>query len=102
MKFLACMRVSVPPLLPEAEWQRLKDSEKALAQQLQREGVWQHLWRVVGRYENVSVFDVADNEALHALLSSLPLFPYMDIRVTALANHPSALTGTEGPSQCPT
>ena len=102
MKFLARMRVSVPPLLPETEWQRLKDAEKALALQLQREGVWQHLWRVAGRYENVSVFDVADNDALHTLLSSLPLFPYMDIHVTALAQHPSALAEAEGLPQCPT
>jgi muconolactone D-isomerase len=26
---------------------------------------------------------------LHALLSGLPLFPYMEIRVTPLATHPS-------------
>jgi muconolactone D-isomerase len=37
------------------------------------------------------VFDVSDGEELHALLMSLPLFPYMDIRVTALCRHPSAL-----------
>jgi muconolactone D-isomerase len=34
---------------------------------------------------------VQDNDELHALLSSLPLFPYMDIQVTALARHPSAI-----------
>jgi muconolactone D-isomerase len=28
---------------------------------------------------------------LHELLTSLPLFPYMDVEVTPLAVHPSAL-----------
>ncbi|WP_084402471.1 muconolactone Delta-isomerase family protein [Cupriavidus sp. amp6] len=37
--------------------------------------VMPHLWRVVGRYSNVSVFDVESNDELHELLSSLPLFP---------------------------
>jgi hypothetical protein len=27
----------------------------------------------------------------HELLSELPLFPYLDIRVTSLATHPSAI-----------
>jgi L-alanine-DL-glutamate epimerase-like enolase superfamily enzyme len=44
-----------------------------------------------GRYANVSVFDVADHDELHAILSSLPLFPFMDIIVTPLARHPSTI-----------
>jgi muconolactone D-isomerase len=46
---------------------------------------------VVGEYANYSVFDVASNDELHALLSKLPLFPYMKLHVTPLAQHPSAL-----------
>ena len=40
---------------------------------------------------NVSIFDVASNDELHQLLSGLPLFPYMQIKVKPLANHPSAI-----------
>lgn len=64
-------------------------SEKAYAQEVQRSGRWPHLWRVVGEYANVSIFDVESNDALHEVLSGLPLFPYMDITVTPLAAHPS-------------
>lgn len=46
---------------------------------------------MVGEYSNYSVFDVADNDELHTLLSGLPLFPYMAIKVTPLAKHPSAI-----------
>jgi muconolactone D-isomerase len=61
------------------------------AADLQNQGVWLHLWRVVGEYANCSVFDVESNDALHNILAALPLFPYMRIQVTALAQHPSSI-----------
>ena len=69
----------------------LKAEEKSRAIALQQEGKWRHLWRVAGRYANISIFDVADHDELHAILSSLPLFPFMEITVTPLARHPSAI-----------
>ena len=47
---------------------------------------------MVGAYSNLSIFDVADNDELHELLWNLPLFPYMDMTITPLAEHPSAIT----------
>ena len=87
MKFLVEMTVDLPP----GDHAALLAREREYAQELQREGRWQHLWRVAGRYANVSVFDVGSPDELHELVSGLPLFPYMDIRVTALAAHPSAI-----------
>lgn len=63
--------------------------EKAYSQRLQRAGKWPHIWRIVGEYSNYSIFDVETPDELHELLSGLPLFPYMSIEVTALAQHPS-------------
>lgn len=91
MLFMVQMQVNLPPDIPAERADKLKADEKALAQQMQRDGKWRHLWRVAGRYANVSIFDAADNDELHQMLSSLPLFPYMDIQVTALARHPSAI-----------
>ncbi|AOB25119.1 MULTISPECIES: muconolactone Delta-isomerase [Bordetella] len=91
MLFMVQMQVNLPPDMPAERADKLKADEKALAQQMQRDGKWRHLWRVAGRYANVSIFDAADNDELHQMLSSLPLFPYMDIQVTALARHPSAI-----------
>ena len=65
--------------------------EKAYCQELQRSGQWVQIWRITGQYSNLSVFDVADNDALHDVLWGLPLFPYMTIAVTPLGQHPSAL-----------
>ncbi|WP_432991912.1 muconolactone Delta-isomerase family protein [Dactylosporangium sp. CA-233914] len=63
--------------------------EKDYSQDLQRRGVWRHLWRVVGEYANYSVLDVESNDELHKVLSGLPLLPYLKITVIPLATHPS-------------
>ncbi|MGO4332521.1 muconolactone Delta-isomerase [Cupriavidus sp. 2TAF22] len=91
MLFMAEMTVRIPHSLDPQFVEQLKQDEKALSQKLQREGKWRHLWRVAGQYANVSIFDVRDNDELHTLLTSLPLYPYMDISVTALAQHGSAI-----------
>lgn len=91
MLFLVHMVVNIPKDLPEAEVERILAEEKAYSQKLQHEGKWPHIWRVVGEYANYSIFDVKDNNELHELLSKLPLFPYMEIKVTPLATHPSSI-----------
>ncbi len=91
MLYLVHMRVELPHDLPSAVADDIKAREKAHAKQLQEAGEWQHLWRVAGEYANYSVFDVEDHDRLHALLSALPLFPYMRIQVTPLAKHPSSI-----------
>lgn len=63
--------------------------EKAYSQQLQREGKWPEIWRIAGKYSNISIFDVESADELNELLFALPLFPYMDIEVTALTRHGS-------------
>jgi muconolactone D-isomerase len=85
------MDVHVPHDIEADRFELLKAEEKLRAQELQRQGKWRHLWRVAGQYSNISVFDVADHDELHAMLSTLPLFPFMVIQVTPLARHPSAV-----------
>jgi muconolactone D-isomerase len=91
MLYCVEMDVVVPHDVDAAKFEQLKASEKAVSQKLQHEGKWVHLWRIAGRYANISIFDVADNDELHMLLSGLPLFPFMQIKVAALARHPSAI-----------
>src|SRR5699024_4696380 len=83
------MDVHIPPDLDDHQRQELVDREREYSQDVQRAGKWPHIWRVVGEYSNYSIFDVESNDELHELLSGLPLFPYMEISVTALATHPS-------------
>lgn len=91
MLYMVQMNVNIPADLPAETAAAIKAEEKAYSQALQRDGRWAHLWRVVGEYANVSIFDVPGNEELHDILSKLPLFPYMEIKVTPLAKHPSAI-----------
>lgn len=91
MLYLVRMDVNIPLDMPKEQADAIKAEERVYSQELQRDGRWPHLWRVVGEYSNYSVFDVADNDELHTLLSGLPLFPYMDVSVTPLAQHPSAV-----------
>jgi muconolactone D-isomerase len=91
MLFKVEMQVNIPSSLPTAQADEIKAKEKAYSQQLQRDGKWPHIWRVVGQYANVSIFDVADNQELHTLLTALPLYPYMEISVQPLCEHPSSI-----------
>jgi muconolactone D-isomerase len=91
MLYLVRMDVHLPLDMPGVQAEEIKAREKAYSQELQRQGKWQQLHRVVGEYANYSVFDVDSNDELHTILSALPLFPYMTINVTALAHHPSSI-----------
>jgi muconolactone D-isomerase len=91
MLFAVKMDVAIPHDLNEEVRADLVAREKAYCRELQKAGVWVHIWRCVGQYANLSVFEVPDNEELHRILWGLPLFPYMTIEVTALARHPSDL-----------
>ncbi|EZP37479.1 muconolactone D-isomerase [Janthinobacterium sp. OK676] len=91
MLFHVRMNVNLPLSMPAEQAAQLKQTEKELAQRLQHEGKWRHLWRIAGQYANVSVFDVDSVDELHHLLTSLPLFPYMQIDVMPLCRHPSSV-----------
>ncbi|GAB3453524.1 muconolactone Delta-isomerase [Massilia terrae] len=91
MLFHVRMNVNLPTSMPADEAAQLKQTEKEFSQRLQREGKWRHLWRIAGQYANVSLFDVDSVDELHALLTALPLFPYMQVEVMALCRHPSSI-----------
>jgi len=92
MTFHVYMTVRLPYDLDPERVERLNEEEHERARALQLEGKWVHLWRVAGKFENVSVFEVDDPGELHEVLSSLPLYPFMDMTVTALTRHPGAIS----------
>lgn len=91
MLFCVEMTVNIPLDSDPVKMDEIKKAEKERAIELQKSGKWPHLWRVTGKYSNISIFDVESNDELHSLLISLPLFPYMNIKVTALSKHPSSI-----------
>lgn len=89
MLFAVSMVVDIPVDMDADVRADLLAREKDYSQRLQRAGKWLHIWRIVGQYANLSIFDVDNNDELHEVLWGLPLFPYMRVEVTPLAEHPS-------------
>lgn len=91
MMFLARMDVRFPDHLTAEQIADFQVREKAYSRQLQESGKMAGIWRIVGEYANHSLFDVESNDELHGILSGFPMYPYMSIKVTALAQHPNSI-----------
>ena len=91
MLFMVEMDVNIPLDFDAQDAARIKAEEKAYSHKLQAAGIWRHLWRKVGLYSNVSIFDVESNAVLHDTLMALPLYALMTIKVTPLCRHPSSI-----------
>jgi len=91
MLYFVEIDVRIPDGIDDVRLADLKEREKAASAEHQRSGEWLHLWRVAGKFGNISIFDVTDHNRLHEILWSLPLFPFMTLRVVPLAPHPSAI-----------
>jgi muconolactone D-isomerase len=85
--FLVYIRNNWPVDGDPARKAELGKAEGARAAELAEAGILKRLWRVTGRRENVGIWSAASADELHAALSSLPYFPWLDIEVTPLASH---------------
>jgi len=92
MEFLVRIDVDLSADMTEARRRELLDAEAERGRELLASGALRRIWRVPGRSSNVSLYAAADATELHALLTSLPLWPWMDVHVEALAIHPLEAT----------
>jgi muconolactone D-isomerase len=92
MLFHAYINVRIPHGTDPEQIKKLGALEHERAKVLQEQGKWLHLWRVAGKFANVSIFDVESPAELHEILNSLPLYPFMEVDVTALCRHPGAIS----------
>jgi muconolactone D-isomerase len=84
MLFHVSMTIRIPHEVEQERIKKLTALEHERAGELESQGKWLHAWRVAGKWANVSIFEVNDPAELHDILNSLPLFPFMEIDVTAL------------------
>jgi muconolactone D-isomerase len=89
MEFLVHIQMRWPPDGDPDEFARLNVAEHERARQLAAEGTLKRLWRIPGRRANWGLWFAPDATALHAALTSLPFFPWLDIEVTAVGAHPN-------------
>jgi muconolactone D-isomerase len=94
MLFHVRITVRLPHDADPTEIQKLSDAEHERAKELQLQHKWVHLWRVAGKYANISIFEVESPAELHEILNSLPLYRFMDVEVAALCPHPGAINVT--------
>lgn len=87
MEFLVQCDIALPPDMEQEAQAVLLAREATRARALMAEGALVRIWRVPGRYANIGIWSAPDATVLHDAVSSLPLFPYMDVEVTALAAH---------------
>src|ERR1700727_1726003 len=91
MLFHVGITVRIPHGADADEIHKLSAREHERAKELQLQRKWLQLWRVAGKFANISVFDVDSPAELHEILNPLPLYPFMEVEVTALCRHPGAL-----------
>lgn len=87
MEFLVNIRISWPLSITEEEKAAINKREVERAAELASQGHLVRMWRVPGRLENWGLWKAADPTELHAILTSLPVWPFMSIDVHALAKH---------------
>ena len=89
MEFLVNIEVGWPADGDPDELDSLTIAERARGTELGAAGTIQRMWRVPGRRANWGIWEADDATALHAAISSLPFFPYLDVEVIPLAAHPT-------------
>jgi muconolactone D-isomerase len=88
MEFLVHTENRLAPDIDPERVAALRVAERERADELRAAGVLVRLWRVPGRWATVALYEAPDATALHDALSSLPMWPYTDVRVEPLATHP--------------
>jgi len=87
VEFLVQIQVLLPADMDPAVKAGLVEREQARGRELKDAGTIVRMWRIPGRVANVGIWQAADATALHEAIASLPLFPWVDAQVTALATH---------------
>ena len=87
MEFLVRIEQDIPPDIDPDLLASVKAAEAKRGAQLVADGTLQRIWRIPGRRAVYGLYEVEGPDELHEVLSSLPLFPWMDMDVTPLGSH---------------
>lgn len=87
MEFLARIEQQIPPDIDPELLASVKAAEKIRGQELVEAGLMRRIWRLPGRRAVMALYDVESADELHDVISSLPLFPWLDVTITPLSSH---------------
>jgi glyoxylase I family protein len=89
-EFIVEITTTVPEGTDPAEVERRRAAEAVRARELADAGHLVRLWRPVGQTRSIGVWRAADETELdEGVLGTLPLRPWMTLRVTAVDPHPN-------------
>lgn len=89
MLFVVNIVVRLPGDMARDAVEKLAAAETRRGLECIREGKLKRIFRVVGQRANVSIWQAESLEELHAVLGSLPMHPFMDVKVTPVIKHPT-------------
>ena len=92
MDYLVDFTVTVPEGTPASELKQRMRGEGTRVAELAAQGHAVRVWKPLGHdglSRAIGLYRAADDSELRAILESLPLWPWMEISVTALAEHPN-------------
>jgi muconolactone delta-isomerase len=96
VEFLVEFEIKVPDGTPESELAERERAEEAAATKLAAEGNLVRVWRrplPTGQATVLGLYRADSEAALNGLLTSLPLFEWINVEVTALESHPNDPAG---------
>ena len=89
-EFLVEITTNIPEGTEQAEVDRRRAAEAVRSAELAATGHLFRLWRPVGELRSIGVWCADDEAELHEkVLGTLPLRPWMTVRVTPLTPHPN-------------
>lgn len=88
MEFLVKLTPHFPDTLTPEELADLLKRERARGVDLLKAEKMTRIWRLPGTSSALLLWEVAGPDELHDSLSSLPVWRYCDVEVTALMQHP--------------
>ena len=92
MDYLVEFIITIPDDVPPAEIEQRLAGETIRVAELAAQGHALRVWKPLpedGRQRALGLYRAASDEELEAILNSLPLRPWMEVSVTALAKHPN-------------
>jgi muconolactone D-isomerase len=92
MEYLVDFIITIPDDAPPAEIEQRLEGETSRLAELAAQGNALRVWKPLpedGRRRALGLYRAASDEELEAILDSLPLRQWMEISVTALAEHPN-------------
>jgi muconolactone D-isomerase len=87
VEFLVHISQNISPDMDPDRLSAVKAQEAVRGRELVEQGKLKRIWRTPGRRAVTALYDVDGPDELHEILSSLPLYPWMDIEVIPLGTH---------------